>query len=173
MSCKDVFLFVLMQELGYNVEAFDLTANKEMLGDIPRPLDADPCGKAICAYPLLEEADRVAGGISQPLTAPVNGKAKKVAGGNPPALGGRPFQEDRYLYNLNLFKQSIALPILCGFAPDIKNAEGNPSALGQASIAERYLLYTTIQGVLSKHNYTRTHVLKHLVNRKGGECCGG
>ena len=88
---------------------------KEMPGDIPRLLDADPCGRTICAYPLLvssQKADRIAGGIPRPLTAPVNGKAKKVAGGNPPALGGRPFQEDRYLYNLNLFKQSIALLFL-------------------------------------------------------------
>lgn len=32
--------------------------------------------------------------------------------------------------------------------------------------------YTTTQGVLSRCNYARTHVLKYLVNRRGGECCG-
>ena len=53
-----------------------------------------------------------------------------------------------------------------------KNAGGNPPATSTALLAERYLVYTTTQGVLSSHNYTRTHVLKHQVNAWGGECFG-
>ena len=59
----------------------------------------------------------------------------------------------------------------CGLLKN-ENAGGNPPALGGRPFREDQLIYTTTQGVLSRCNYTRTHVLKHLVNRKGGECCG-
>ncbi len=36
-----------------------------------------------------------------------------------------------------------------------KNAGGNPPALGQPSIAERWLVYTTGRGVLSSRNYSK------------------
>ena len=53
-----------------------------------------------------------------------------------------------------------------------KNAGGKTPALGSRPFREDQLLYITTQSVLSNHYYTRTHVLKHLVNRKGGECFG-
>lgn len=63
--------------------------------------------------------------------------------------------------------------VICGDVfYGIKNAGGNPSALGGRPFREDQLIYTATQGVLSRCNYTRTHVLKHLVNRKVGECCG-
>ena len=55
---------------------------------------------------------------------------------------------------------------------DIKNAGGKTPALGSRPFRIDHILYTTTQGVLSSHNYTRTHVLKHQVNAWGGECCG-
>ena len=105
---------------------------KEMPGDIPRFLDADPCGRTICAYPLLvssQKADRIAGGIPRPLTAPVNGKAKRLSGVRPRLSEADPRGVDQYFYNLNLFKQSIALQFLHVLAKSIKNAGGNPRLL--------------------------------------------
>ena len=49
---------------------------------------------------------------------------------------------------------------------------GTPPALGSRPFREDQLFYITTQGVLLRCNYTRTHVLKYLVNRKGGECFG-
>lgn len=46
-----------------------------------------------------------------------------------------------------------------------KNAGGNPPALGGRPLREDQLFYTTNQGVISSRKYTRTHVLKHLIDR--------
>ncbi len=44
-----------------------------------------------------------------------------------------------------------------------KNAGGQPPATSTALLAERYLFYITTKGVLSRYDYTRTHVLSVLV----------
>lgn len=80
---------------------------------MPASAEADLFRRTNCAYSLLVSSQEVG----------------RYAGGNPPALGGRPFREDQ-------------------------------------------LIYSTIQGVYSRCYHARTHVLKHLVNRKSGECCG-
>ena len=49
------------------------------------------------------------------------------------------------------------------FAMNNKNAGGQPPATSTALLAERYLFYITTKGVLSRYNYTRTHVLSVLV----------
>ena len=104
--------------------------------------------------------------IPQSLTAPVNEKAKRLSGVRPRLLETDPCGVDRYLYNLNLFKQSIALQLLHvrAMVESIKNAggnlpatstafvdgevkeitKGNPSSLRQPSIAERWSVYTIL-----------------------------
>ena len=89
---------------------------------------------------------------------------KKLSGVRPRLLVADPRGVDRYLYNLKLFKQSIALRFLRGLSNGIKNAGGNPPALGGRPFREDQLIYTTTQGVLSRHNYIRTNVLKYQVN---------
>lgn len=54
----------------------------------------------------------------------------------------------------------------------IKNAGGKTPALGRRPLRVDQLIYSTIQGVYSRCYHARQHILKHLVNRKGGECCG-
>lgn len=73
----------------------------------------------------------------------------------------------------DLFRRTNCAYLLLVSSQEVgRYVEGKTPALGSRPLRVDQLIYSTIQGVFLRRYHTRINVLKHLVNRKGGECCG-